>query len=146
MPRQPESSREVLGSLIASNRPVIGEYLASVIGRGPRSEKAESDRRLFWTPALTLEEQAQLEATGTDPFEVSRQVYPWRWDALDKDGRTTIKDQAVWVARMTRLGPPEDLVRQPAPPAAPDPMGMTPPEPMPMPMMGGTDEPPEGSY
>lgn len=151
MPRAPQSSREVLGSILAKNRPVIAETLAAVIGRGPRQEKAESDRRLFWTPAIGLEEAQRLADSGMDPFEQSRQEWPYRWDAVDKDGRDTLKKQAAWVARMTRLGPPEDLIRRPA---APDPMTMTQPmdtantrtligSPDPLSMMPG--EPAEGS-
>lgn len=122
MPRTPESSREILGNLVARNKPVIAENLAAIIGHGPRSQKAESDRRLFWTPAMSLEQQAQLEAAGTDPYEVSRQVWPWRWDAVDKDGRDDLKKQAAWVKRMNNLGPPPELVRRPQQPDHPDSM------------------------
>ena len=136
MPRMPTSSREILAYTIKENRPVLGEILAAVIGHGPRSEKAESDRRLFWTPALTLEDEMALVASGADPYEVSRQTWPWRWDALDKDGRDTLKKQAVWVARMTKLGPPDDLIRKPIAPdlmAPVDPLmgAAMPPTPMP---------------
>jgi hypothetical protein len=85
----------------------MGRSTAEAMGEpyGNTKLSAEDERRLFWLRDPQVDEQA-LWQQGKTPAEISKALYPHRWQVLTAGGRIKLEDQTAWAERQLRLGPP----------------------------------------
>lgn len=125
-----QSQRDVLGQTMADGKRVLVPLLAEMLKSGKQQQiDASEERRRFWTPAITDEEEAALweEAmmrAGKTPetmteqdvvrlgLPISRIKYPDRWDMAGQEGRTTDAQQAEWALKHALKGPPKAMTDQ----------------------------------
>ena len=131
-----KSPRDILAEQMDAGRKRLVPLLAEMMKRSAIKEIGSTEEReRFWRRALNEEQEQALWAqmmaakgiielvpgapeTIAMGMEVSKQVYPDRWDMAPAEGRDHESDQAEWSAKHARRGPPKKMQEQmePAPP------------------------------
>ncbi len=121
-----ESSRDILAEQMASGRKVLVPILAEMLKTSRVKEVDTSEeRRLFWEPAITDEEEDRLWADAmiregingpVTPemlplmtkigLEISHRKFPDRWDMAGAEGRNTDAQTAEWALKHALKGRP----------------------------------------
>lgn len=122
-----QSLVRIAGERLADEIEARGRAMAKAMGTpyGTTEISAKEERRLFWLRKPGVDEQA-LWAQGKNPSEISRALYPIRWELLSMGGRITKTEQVKWAKHMLGLGPPDDeptanVPAEPAPTAPSEP-------------------------
>jgi hypothetical protein len=127
MPRATQSTRDILSETFESGRRVLVPQLATLMRRDKITEvEAAEERRRFWQRAITEQEEASLWQQGMTPYEISKQVYPDRWDMAGAEGRVHESEIAAWSHKHAQKGTPQPS----APPMTPQAPASPQPEPM----------------
>lgn len=122
MPDTAGSPRDVLAEVMAEGRKVLVPHLAEMLKRTQIKEiDTSEERQRFWQRAITPEQEqllwqegmARLGTLELTPdqaldlgLQISKRVYPDRWDMLGGEGRDAQSDQAMWAWKQAKLGPP----------------------------------------
>lgn len=130
MPDKP-AHRDMLAQIMQAGKETLIPHLAEMLKRDALVEVgSDGERRLFWQPALTDEQEARMwqqamiqrgitELVPGSPaaieigLGISKAKYPGRWDMLEGEGRDHASDQAEWAMKHAREGPPK-AEQQPA--------------------------------
>lgn len=101
--------------------PLLAELLKS---DRVQAVDASEERRRFWTPAISDEQEQQMwrdeaMARGVTAWvpgspeaidvglRISKAKFPDRWDMAQQEGRNTVAQQATWSWKHAKKGPPD---------------------------------------
>lgn len=118
-----QGTRDIVADVMAQGKKTTVPILAEMLKREKIARVPAADERaLFWTRALTPEEEQAKwqELMGQQgivgpmtpeqqlnlSLEVSKHVYPQRWDAMRGAGRSAPSEQAMWANGHAKKGPP----------------------------------------
>lgn len=118
-----QGTRDIVADVMAQGRKTTVPILAEMLKREKIARVAPADEHaLFWTRALTPEEeqakgQELMQQQGvTGPMtpkqelafrlELSKHVFPQRWDAARGGGRSAPSEIAMWADKHAKKGPP----------------------------------------
>lgn len=134
-----KSSRDVLAQVMDEGKKRMIPLLAEMMKRDAIAEvPPDEERRQFWAPAITDEQEQQMwqqEMTtrgvspemANDPeqaqkyldqmvdigLKIASQKYPGRFDMMTGEGRNTQAQQALWAWRHAQAGSPKPLTEEP---------------------------------
>lgn len=122
MPDTAGSPRDVLAKVMSEGRKTLVPHLAEMLKRTQIKEiDTSEERQRFWQRAITPEQEqllwqegmARLGTLELTPdqaldlgLQISKRVYPDRWDMLGGEGRDAQSDQAMWAWKQAQKGPP----------------------------------------
>jgi len=130
-----KSQRDIMAETMAAGRKSLIPHIAEMLKRDSIVEvPPDEERRRFWTPVLTDEQEAQLwqqemQQRGLPPvppddpaqaeeylkhmtdigLKIASQKYPDRFDMMAQEGRDTQAKQAAWAWRHMKAGPPKAM-------------------------------------